>query len=627
MAYDGTRWINGGRIKLAEDGAAQGGGPRRLPTREEVPEEAKWRLEDIFASDEAWEAEFEQAKEAIAQAGRFQGRLGESAETFLAALKMNDELSNSLERIAQYALMRRDEDSANSVYQGMAQRALSIYSQAGAALAYLEPEILQLPEETLWSYVDSLPELGVYRHYLEDLVRNKPHVLSTREEQILAQVSEFARGPGIIFDMLNEADLKFGVIRDENGEEVELTHGRYSQFIRSKDRRVRKDAFQGLHAQYIAHKNTLAATYNTSVQTNVFYARMRNHGSALEAALHPDNVPVSVYDNLIQAVRDSLPALHRYLRLRKRLLNLDDLHMYDLYVPLVPDVDYKIPYEEGKRIVKAGVVPLGEEYQKAVDICFNERWVDVYETQNKMSGAYVRTVYSAHPYMLLNYQETLMDVFTIAHELGHAMHSHFTLANQPYVYSDYSIFVAEVASTVNEALLVNYLLDSETDHRRRAYIVNYYLEQFRTTMFRQTMFAEFEKLAHEQVESGGALTADSLCEMYRQLNVDYYGAEVHVDSEIDIEWARIPHFYSAFYVYKYATGFSAANALAEGILSGKPGAVERYLEFLSAGSSDYPLNVLAKAGVDMASPEPVRQALAVFERLLEEMEILAEQLG
>ena len=371
-------------------------------------------------------------------------------------------------------------------------------------MAYLEPEILQLPEETLWSYVDSLPELGVYRHYLEDLVRNKPHVLSTREEQILAQVSEFARGPGIIFDMLNEADLKFGVIRDEDGEEVELTHGRYSQFIRSKDRRVRKDAFQGLHAQYIAHKNTLAATYNTSVQTNVFYARMRNHGSALEAALHPDNVPVSVYDNLIQAVRDSLPALHRYLRLRKRLLNLDDLHMYDLYVPLVPDVDYKIPYEEGKRIVKAGVVPLGEEYQKAVDICFNERWVDVYETQNKMSGAYVRTVYSAHPYMLLNYQETLMDVFTIAHELGHAMHSHFTLANQPYVYSDYSIFVAEVASTVNEALLVNYLLDSETDHRRRAYIVNYYLEQFRTTMFRQTMFAEFEKLAHEQVESGGA---------------------------------------------------------------------------------------------------------------------------
>jgi len=604
---------------------AQNGAAKRLPTREEIPEEAKWRLDHIYATDEAWEEEFQQLRQAVDQAGRYKGRVGESALTLLEALKMQDEIYNLLERVLQYAMMRRDEESTNARYQAMSQRALALYSQVGSALAYLVPEVLAVPEETLRRYVDEESGLQVYRHYLEDLLRSKPHVLSPREEQILAEVGEFARAPEIIFDMLNEADMKFGTIRDESGEEVELTHGRYTRFIRSRDRRVRREAFQKLAAQYLAHKNTLAATYNASVQKDIFYARMRNYSSALESELHPDNVPVSVYEQLIASVREALPALHRYLRLRKRVLGLDELRMYDLYVPLVPDVEYRVPFEEGKRIVKEGLAPLGEEYQAALDACFHGGWIDVYETQGKMSGAYVRTVYSVHPYVLLNYQDDIFDVFTIAHELGHAMHSHFTLAKQPYIYSHYSIFVAEVASTVNEALLVNYLLDSESDPRRRLYILNYYLEQFRTTMFRQTMFAEFEKMTHEEVERGGAPTADWLCENYRRLNLDYYGAEVTVDPEIDIEWARIPHFYSAFYVYKYATGFSAANALAEGILSGKPGAVERYLDFLSAGSSDYPLNVLAKAGVDMSSPEPVRQALRLFERLLDEMEIMAEQ--
>lgn len=604
---------------------AQNGMPKRVPARSELPEETKWRLEDIYPTDEAWEEEFQRLKEAIGQAGRFQGKVGESAGTLLETLKMQEEIWKMLDRVIQYAMMRRDEDSTVSKYQEMAQRSLTLYSQAGSATAYVAPEILAIPEETLWKWVDENPELGVYRHYLDDLLRSKPHVLSPREEQILAEVGEIARGPENIFDMLNEADMRFGVIRDEHGDEVELTHGRYLQFIRSRDRRVREEAFKALHAQYWAHRNTLAATYNASVQRDAFYARMRRYGSALESLLHPDNVPVGVYDNLIQAVRESLPALHRYLRLRKRVLGLDELHMYDLYTPLVRDVDFDVPYEEAQRMVKTGLLPLGEEYQAALDECFSGRWIDVYENEGKMSGAYQRSVYGVHPYVLLNYQGKIEDVFTIAHELGHAMHSYFTERAQPYIYSNYSIFVAEVASTVNEALLVNYLMDSESDPKRRLYILNHYLEEFRTTVFRQTLFAEFEKMAHQYVEEGGALTADRLCEMYRSLNLDYYGPEVTVDPEIDIEWARIPHFYSAFYVYKYATGFSAANALADAILSGQPGAVERYLDFLRAGSSDYPLNVLAKAGVDMSTPAPVRQALSVFERLLDEMEILVEQ--
>jgi len=604
---------------------SQEGIPKKVPARSEVPEEAKWRLSDIYPSDEAWEEDFQRLKEEIGRAGRFQGKVGESAETLLATLKMQEEIWKLLDRVGEYAMMRRDEDSTVSACQAMAQRALGLYSQAGSATAYITPEILAIPEETLWRYVDETPALAVYRHYLEDLLRSKPHVLTPREEQILAEVSEIARGPETVFEMLNEADLRFGTIRDENGNEVELSHGRYGQFIRSRDRRVREDAFKTLYAQYIAHRNTLAATYNAAVQKDAFYARMRHYGSALEAALHPDNVPTSVYDSLIQAVRESLPALHRYLRLRKRMLGLDELHMYDLYTPLVREVEFDVPYEEAQRIVKAGLLPLGEAYQAALDTCFNGRWIDVYENEGKVSGAYQRNVYGVHPYVLLNYQGKIEDVFTIAHELGHAMHSYFTQKAQPFIYAGYSIFVAEVASTVNEALLVNYLMDSEADPRRRLYVVNNYLEHFRTTVFRQTMFAEFEKITHRHVEEGGVLTADYLCEVYRGLNQDYYGAEVTIDPEIDIEWARIPHFYYTFYVYKYATGFSAANALADGILSGRPGAVERYLEFLSSGSSDYPLNLLAKAGVDMSSPAPVKQALTVFERLLDEMEILAEQ--
>lgn len=611
---------------MPSSGAA-GEGPARVRKREELPEHLKWRLEDIYPDDDAWEREFQAVKERLTTADQFKGRVGESAETLLAALKLEEEIEEAIDRLAGYAMMRRDEDNNVPRYQAMAQRVIALSAQAGSALSYLTPEILAIPKEKVDAFLEENEALSIYRYALNDLFRRKPHYLSPREEQILAEVSEIAQGPHTAFTMLNHADLKFGTIVDEEGNEVELTLGRYAQFLRSRDRRVRKEAFQTLYKQYFDHKNTLAAIFNTSVKGDVFYARMRRHNSALEAALNPDNVPLSVYENLIATVRKHLPSLHRYTRLRKKLLGLDELHMYDLYVPLVRDVDFKVSYDEAKRVVKEGLLPLGEKYQRLLDQAFESRWIDVYENVGKTSGAYVRDVYGAHPYVLLNYQGNIDDLFTLAHELGHAMHSALAQEAQPYVYADYTIFVAEVASTVNEALLVNFLLDRESDPRRRLYILNYYLEQFRTVVYRQTKFAEFEKVVHEQVEAGEALTAESLSQVYRKLNEEYYGPDVHVDSEIDMEWSRVPHFYSAFYVYKYATGFSAANALAQAILSGKEGSVDRYIEFLSAGGSDDPLNLLLRAGVDMNSPKPIEEALAVFDRLLDETERLAASVG
>ena len=604
---------------------AEAASSRRVPLREELPEAVKWRLEDIFPSDEAWEEEFARAKELIASADRYKGSVGESAATLLAVLKLEEAVNLAIERLAGYALMRQDENTQVGKYQAMAQRIYGLAAQAGSALSYVTPEILGIPEETIRAWIKSEEGLAVYEHALENILRSRSHILSPREEQILAEVRELVQGAESSFDMLNHADLRFGTIRDEAGEEVELTHARYLQFQRSHDRRVRRESFERLYARYREHKNTLAAIFNTSVKGDVFYARQRRFPGALEAALHPDNVPRATYDNLIATVREHLPALHRYLRLRKRALGLEELHMYDLYVPLIRDVSFKVPYEEAQRIVKAGLYPLGEEYAQYLELAFTNRWIDVYENQGKTSGAYMRDVYGVHPYILLNYQGNIDDVFTLAHELGHAIHSHYAMNHQPYVYSQYSIFVAEVASTVNEALLVHYLLDAEADPRRRMFILNYYLEQFRTTVYRQTLFAEFERTVHEQAEKGEALTADSLCATYRQLNVDYYGAEVQVDPEVDLEWSRIPHFYHAFYVYKYATGFSAANAIAEAILSGQPGARERYIELLKAGGSDYPIELLKRAGVDMTTPQPVAAALSVFDRLVDEMEVLVAQ--
>ena len=433
---------------------------------------------------------------------------------------------------------------------------------------------------------------------------------------------EVAAAPEHIFRMVNNADMHFPYITDENGQEVELTHGRYIQFMESRDRRVRKQAFEELYRTYGKQKNTIASTLNYSIKKDIFYSRIRNYPSTLERALHADKVPVSVYDNLIKAVEDNMGALHRYVSLRKRALGLDELHMYDLYVPIVQNVEMKVPYDRAKEMIAEGLKPLGERYLNILHEGYESGWIDVLENEGKTSGAYSWGCYDTHPYVLLNYQENINNVFTLAHEMGHAIHTYLSNRNQPYILAGYKIFVAEVASTLNEILLTHHLLNNLEDDQQKAYVLNYYLEQFRGTVYRQTMFAEFERIVHGMAESGEPLTVESLSDVYYKLNLKYYGPDMVVDDEIALEWARIPHFYSSFYVYKYATGFAAAAALAQRILDEGQTAVDRYLNFLSRGGSDYPIELLKDAGVDMTSPEPVNQALKTFSNLLDRMEKL-----
>lgn len=596
---------------------------KTLPKRSEVPAEYKWRLEDIYPTDADWEKDVEKAKQLAEQIAGLKGKIGSSGKELLDALTLQDELLKTMDQVYVYARMRRDEDNANSTYQGLTDRATSLSTQVYGAISYIQPEILEIPTEELEKWLKEVPGLDHYRILLEEITRFKPHTLTSEEEALLANISELASAPSKIYGMLNNADMKFPMITDENGEEVELTKGRYTQFMESKDRRVRKEAFEGLYATYGKFRNTIAASLTSAIKGDVFYARTRKYPSALYAALFADNVDVSVYDNLIATIHEHLPLMHRYIALRKKLLGVDELHMYDLYVPIVPEVDMKIPYDQAVETIKKALHPLGEEYGRVLEEGFTNGWIDVHENEGKTSGAYSWGAYTTHPFVLMNYQDNVNNMFTLAHEMGHALHSYHSNHAQPYTYADYKIFVAEVASTLNEALLMHYLLETTTDKQQRMFLINYYLEQFRGTVFRQTMFAEFEKIVHEKEEKGEPLTADSLSEIYRELNVAYHGPDMVVDSQIDLEWARIPHFYRNFYVYKYATGFSAATSLSKQILEEGQPAVDRYLQFLKGGSSDYPLNLLKKAGVDMTSPEPIREGLAVFKELLDELEQLA----
>ncbi|TYO95902.1 oligopeptidase F Metallo peptidase MEROPS family M03B [Desulfallas thermosapovorans DSM 6562] len=594
-----------------------------LPTRREIPDRYKWRLEDIYPGDDAVERDFQQTLELAARVESYQGKLGTSARVLLEAFQLQEQLDMLNEKIYTYARMRRDEDNTNPVYQALSDRAESLNARVQAAVSFFVPEILALPGQTLKKFLQEEPGLALYRFMLEELVRQKPHTLSASEEQIMARAQEVTQAAANIFRMINNADFTFDPVKDERGREVELTHGRYLQFMESRDRRVRRDAFTSLYRTYRRFQNTLAATLGASVKKDVFYARVRKYPSALEAALFADNIPVQVYDNLIRTVRGNLEPFYRYMRLRKKLLGIDELHMYDIYTPVVKDVEWTIPYPEAVEMVREGLAPLGKDYVETMTGGIGAGWVDVYENKGKTSGAYSWGPYGTHPYVLLNYQDNLNNVFTLAHEMGHAMHSYYSFKSQPYVYAHYKIFTAEVASTVNESLLMQYLLQTVKEREKKIYLLNHYLEQFRGTVYRQTMFAEFEKIIHEQVEAGEALTPELLCTIYHQLNVDYYGPEVVVDRDIDMEWARIPHFYTAFYVYKYATGFSAATALTRRISSEGSGAVERYIDFLSRGGSDYPLQLLNSAGVDMTSPRPVQECLDVFARLVGELESMA----
>ncbi len=600
---------------------------KRLPKRQELPKEFTWDLEAIYPTQAEWEQDFALAESLMPKLEAYQGTLGQSAAQLLGCLQLREKGSLIFGKLLVYAHMRQDEDNTNSFYQALNDRAMTLATRAQGAQAFIEPEILALPEGTLERFQAEEPGLALYAHYLDDLLRQRGNVRSAEVEQLLAQVGEIARGPDQIFSMLNNADIKFPAIKDEQGNEVELTKGRYIQFMESADRRVRQDAFMALYGTYRKYLHTVAATHSASIKKDVFFARARRYESALAGALSGSNIPVSVYHNLLTTVNRNLPLLHRYMGLRKRLLGLEELHMYDLYTPLVQEVSRRIEYPEARELVTAALAPLGAEYQQAVQMVFESRWIDVYENEGKTSGAYSGGSYATPPFVLMNYDNNLNSVFTLAHELGHSLHSHYTRRHQPHVYGYYTLFVAEVASTLNEALLTHHLLQQTTDKRLQMYLINHDLEAFRTTLYRQTMFAEYELLVHEKVEKGEPLTAENLCQVYYDLNVKYHGPDVAVDRDIELEWMRIPHFYRAFYVYQYATGLSAATALSQQILQEGQPAVDRYLGFLKAGGSDYSINLLRGAGVDMAAPEPVQQALDQFGRLLDQMEALAGNNG
>ncbi|MBA4494432.1 oligoendopeptidase F [Paenactinomyces guangxiensis] len=595
---------------------------KKLPLRSEIPEEYTWRLEDIFETDEAWEQEFKRIKKMLPKIGEFKGKLGNSANNLLAALQYKDEVDMRLGKLFTYARMRYDQDTTNSFYQALNDRATILYTEASSMKAYIVPEILAISEETIQTFLNENSQLRVYKQALDELNRKRPHVLSATEEAILSQAADVMRSSGNTFGMLNNADLKFPSIVDEDGNRVEVTHGRFVHFLESSDRRVRKEAFHAVYHTYGEYKNTFASTLSGAVKKNNFFARVRKYQSARQAALNSNHIPETVYDQLVHTVNDHLHLLHKYVSIKKRALGLSDLHMYDLYTPLIKDVKFKVTYKEAQEILLKGLKPLGEEYLAILREAFQNRWVDVYENKGKRSGAYSSGAYGTNPYILMNWQDNIDNLFTLAHEFGHSLHSYYTRKTQPYVYGDYTIFVAEVASTCNESLLNDYLLKTTDDHKKRLYLLNHYLESFRSTVFRQTMFAEFEHLIHQKAQDGEALTPDLLTSLYYDLNKKYYGNEINIDQEIGLEWARIPHFYYNYYVYQYSTGFSAATALSRQILEEGQPAVDRYLKFLNAGSSDYPIEILKQAGVDMTSPEPIRQALQVFAEKLDEMEQL-----
>lgn len=598
------------------------GQKKSLPKRNELDKKDTWAIEDLYATDELWQEEYDKIKELIPKAGEYQGRLSKSGDLLLSFLQLSDEINQHLERVYVYANQKYHEDTANAVYQDLSNKANALVVQVNSAMSFATPEILAIPEEMITQFRSENEELKLYDFYLQDILRIKPHVLSGEMEALLADAGELADTPGNIYSMFDNADLKFPEIKDEDGESVRITHGRFIKMMESSDRRVRKDAFQGLYDTYKSYRNTLAATFSANVKQEVFFAKARKYNSTLERNLDAGNIPVEVYTNLIAAVHENMNLMHRYVSLRKKLLGLEEMHMYDLYAPLVADVKMELPFEEAKEIVAKGLEPLGEDYLNILQEGFKSRWIDVYENENKRSGAYSWGAYGTHPYVLLNYNDTLDNVFTLAHEMGHAIHSYHSDREQPYIYAGYKIFVAEVASTCNESLLIDYMLKHTEDKKEKAYLINHFLEKFKRTLFRQTMFAEFEMLTHQMVERGESLTAESLCKVYHDLSIAYFGDDIVIDPEIDMEWARIPHFYKTFYVYQYATGYSAAIALSRRILSEGEPAVKDYIRFLSSGSSNYPIELLKTAGVDMGTKEPVNQALKLFEELLDQMEEL-----
>lgn len=592
----------------------------KLAKRNEISDDFKWSLEDMISSNEDWQKKYDEIISLSKKITSYSGKLNSSADILLQCLTERDSLGEKLSRLYVYSNMKLHEDTNNSDSQIAAEKANSLMVSVNSNLSFIEPEITAIDNEVLENYIHTCSGLKMYSKYIENLLRKKDHILSLEEELLLARVAELGDSPENIFAMFNNADIKFPTIKDEDGNEVELTKGRYVTFMESKNRRVRKEAFEALFSTYEKYKNTLAATFNANIKKDIFYMKARKFNSTCEASLFENNIPVAVYDQLIETVHNYLPLMHRYVSLRKKMLGVDELHMYDVYTPIVKDIDVKVTFDEAKETVLKALAPLGEEYCNLIKKGFNEKWIDVYENEGKRSGAYSWGTYGVHPYVLLNHQDTVNHMFTLAHEMGHSLHTYYSSETQPYIYASYPTFLAEVASTVNEALLMEYLLKTTEDKNQRLYLINYFMEQFKGTLYRQAMFAEFEKLTHELVEKGEALTADTLCTLYHDINVKYFGKDMIIDKEVDMEWARIPHFYYNYYVFQYSTGYSAAIALSQKILNEGEEAVNKYKGFLKSGCSKYPIETLKNAGVDMATPAPIEKALKVFESLLDEME-------
>lgn len=594
----------------------------RIPKRSEVARENTWAIEDIFATDEAWETALEDLKKFPERIASYKGRLAESADTLLGYLKMCDEISVACDALGNYAQRKSDEDTAVAKYQSYTGQLMNVYVAINSAGSFETPELIAIPDETLDGFYKANKDLELYRHHLDRIRLKKEHVLSEAEEKLLAMTGEMGNSAENIYGMFADADLKFDDAVDKDGKAHQVTHGSYIPLVKSTDRVLRKSAFESMYKSYGTFRNTCAATLNAQIKAVNFYSQARKYGSSLEAALSANEVPTEVYTNLIKAVHDNMHYMYDYVALRKKLLGVDELHYYDLYTPIVSDFEMKVTFEEAKETVLKALAPMGEEYLAILREGFENRWIDVYENEGKTSGAYSAGA-RVHPYVLLNHKDTLDCMFTLAHEMGHAIHSYLSNKNQPVVYSDYVIFVAEVASTCNEALLMQYLLAHTDDKKEKAYLINYFLEQFRTTLYRQTMFAEFELKCNEICASGDSLTADTLCEIYGELNKLYFGDGVVLDEDIKMEWARIPHFYYDYYVYQYATGYSAAIALSQRILKEGAPAVKDYIEgFLSGGCSTDPISLLKRAGVDMSTTKPVTDALALFGDLIKQMDEL-----
>lgn len=595
-----------------------------LLKRSEVKEADTWNVKDMYPTTEAWENELKIITGIVDKIASYEGNVTATAENLLAVLEHLASAGEKIEKAFNYAERLFDEDQTNTTHQAMSAKVYSLYAAMGSKTAFADPEIIAASDETLEAFYKELPALELYRKQIAEIRRMKEHCLSAEMEKLLAMTAEMSQTPADTFSILNNADLVFPEIEDENGEKVRITHGRYGQFLQSADRRVRKDAFENLYQTYKQFLNTSASLYCGNVKQQVFHAKARKYASSLECAVDANNVSSSVYHNLIDTVNKNLDKMHQYVSLRKKCLGVEELHMYDIYTPMIADVAKKISFEEAKETVLKALAPLGEDYVNKVKEGFENRWIDVYENQGKRSGAYSAGAYGCHPYVLLNYNGTLDDMFTLAHEMGHSMHSNYSNEAQPYIYAGYKIFVAEVASTCNEILLMEYLLKNTTDKKERAYLLNHYLDSFKGTVYRQTQFAEYEMLTNKMYEDGESLTADNLSSVYLELNKKYYGSDIISDDQIAYEWARIPHFYYNFYVYQYATSYCAAFSVAHKILEEGTPAVERYKKFLSGGCSMAPVELLKIAGVNLETPAPIQDALNAFGEIIKEMETLVE---